>query len=67
MDTKPEHPHLRNSHGRGAIATGDEVTNLRMDEQKTLSAQQSTESAQMMGTNRFLIGAHRVFNPEEGT
>ncbi|KRY16803.1 hypothetical protein T12_9030 [Trichinella patagoniensis] len=39
-----------------------------MDEQKTvLSAQQSTESAQMMGTTRFPIGAHRFFNPEEGT
>ncbi|KRX64960.1 Retrovirus-related Pol polyprotein from transposon [Trichinella sp. T9] len=39
-----------------------------MDEQKAvLSAQQSTESAQMMGTARFPIGAHRPFNPEEGT
>ncbi|KRX51535.1 Uncharacterized protein T09_14668, partial [Trichinella sp. T9] len=39
-----------------------------MTEQKTvLSAQQSTESAQMMGTTRFPIGAHRPFNPEEGT
>ncbi|KRY56479.1 Uncharacterized protein T03_3767, partial [Trichinella britovi] len=39
-----------------------------MDEQKTvLSAQQSTESAQTMGTARFPIGAHRPFNPEEGT
>ncbi|KRY26536.1 Uncharacterized protein T01_4021, partial [Trichinella spiralis] len=40
----------------------------KMTEQKTvLSAQQSTESAQMMGTTRFPIGAHRPFNPEEGT
>ncbi|KRZ10689.1 Uncharacterized protein T11_7653 [Trichinella zimbabwensis] len=39
-----------------------------MEEQKTmLPAQQSTESAQMMGTSRFPIGAHRPFNPQEGS
>ncbi|KRY45835.1 hypothetical protein T03_15491 [Trichinella britovi] len=39
-----------------------------MDQQTTvLSAQQSTESAQMIGSTRFPIGAHRPFNPEEGT
>ncbi|KRX13732.1 hypothetical protein T07_14298 [Trichinella nelsoni] len=32
-----------------------------------LPAQQSSESAQMMGTTTFPIGAHRRFNPEEGT